>query len=182
MAELMLVNPKKRTRRKSRRRMGFSRVKRRSPSRSIATRKVRRYRRNPIKKSMIMDTVKTGAIGAAGALATDVAFAKLPLPANLKSGTMGAVTKGLVGVGLGMAVAKFGKQRALGRDLANGAVTVALYNAGKSAIGPSLGLSGMDDGLLGYDESLLGYFDDEDMVDDGMGYYSPAEVFDADEF
>lgn len=163
MAQLMLVNPRKR--RKARKTKARS-----SPVRALSTsvrRRFKRYRRNPIKTTGMMQTFQGGAIGAAGALAVDVAMTKLPLPANLTTGTLAPITKGMVGIGLGMLVAKVGKNKKLGEQLAAGAVTVALYNAGKQMIGPSLGLSGWDDGLLGWDDGLLGY-------DDDLGYYNAA--------
>ena len=108
MAELLLVNPRKRRKAKKT-------AKRRSPRRSLvaaSSRAVksirRRFRRNPIGGSVAnnaMEQFKTGAIGAAGALAVDVAMQKLPIPANLKTGTLAPIVKGLVGVGIGMLVA-----------------------------------------------------------------------------
>jgi len=172
MPSLMLVNPRKR-RRKTR---SKTRAKRRSPSKrlsTVTTRSVRRYRRNPIKKTGIMSTVTGGAIGAAGALAADVAIQKLPIPANLKTEQMAPVTKAAVGIALGMAVSKFGKNKKMGEQLAGGAVTVALYEAGKKMIGPSLGLSGVDDSLLGWDDGLMG----SDWGDD-FGYTNPASTYD----
>lgn len=174
MASLMLVNPRKR-RRKSK---SKTRAKRRSPSKrlsTVTTRTVRRYRRNPIKKTGIMNTVTGGAIGAAGALAVDVALQKLPIPANLKTDQIAPVTKAAVGIALGMAVSKFGKNKKMGEQLAGGAVTVALYEAGKKMVGPSLGLSAVDEGLLGWDDGLMG----SDWGDD-FGYTNPATTYDDD--
>lgn len=182
MAELMLVNPRKR------------RSRRKSPARrttSVTRSVTRRYRRNPVGRD-IGKTFKKGAVGGMGALAVDVVMQKLPMiPANLRTGIPGALTKGMVGVGVGMLVGNVMKNKRLGEELADGAVTVALYNAGKSAIGPQLGLSGYDD-LLGYtgDDGLLGmgYYDDglelsDGMMDDDLGYYAAAETFEPmDEF
>lgn len=154
MAQLLLANPRRR---------------RKSRSRSVARRSRRRYRRNPIRSAGIMGTVKKGAIGAAGALAVDFAMQKLPIPAQFQSGALAPAVKGAVGIGLGMLVAKFGKNRALGQQLADGAVVVALYGVGKNMVGPSLGLSG---DLLGYD-----WMDDED----SLNYISPAQTIDMDE-
>lgn len=172
MAQLMLVNPRKRRTRRAKSR-------RRSPTRALAsvTRKTtRRYRRNPIRRAgNMVETFKGGAIGAAGALAVDVALQKLPLPANLTQGNLAPITKGMVGIGIGMLVSKFGKNKKLGEQLAGGAVTVALYNAGKQMIGPSLGLSGWenDDGLLGWgDDGLLGYYN-------AAPTYAPSQAMDA---
>lgn len=178
MAHLLLANPSKR-RRKTTSKKRVSR--RRSPSRALASvsKTVRRYRRNPIRARSMMDIAKKGAIGAAGALAVDVAMQKLPIHENLKSGHMGAATKGAIGIAIGLAVAKFGKNKQLGQQLAEGAVTVSLYNAGKSAIGPSLGLSG-DDELLGWNDDGLMYFDEDG--DSDMSYYSATPVFEESDY
>lgn len=144
MAQLLLANPRKR------------RTKRRTPARSTR----RRYRRNPIQTKGLMDTVQKGAIGAAGALAVDIAMARLPIPANFAAGPLAPATRGLIGVGLGMLVSKFTRKKRLGEQLADGAVTVALYGVGKSMVGAQMGLSG----------DLLGdaYYDED------FGYISPA--------
>lgn len=175
MAQLLMVNPRERrkaSKTKSRRRSSGGLLAR---AKSAVSRVRRRYRRNPIggMGNTAMTQFKDGAIGAAGALAVDVIFSKLPLPANLKTGAVGSIVQGFVGVGLGMAVAKFGKNRALGHKLAQGAVTISLYNAGKRMVGPALGLAGVDDGMLGFDDQgMLGYSE----LDTGMGWYSPAPV------
>lgn len=181
MAQLMLVNPRKRRRVKAKRK---SNPKKRRSLSAFTKRHIRRRRRNPIggvSTKNMMQTFQGGAVGAAGALAVDVAMSKLPLPANLTTGTLAPITKGFVGIGVGMIVSKFLKNKRLGEQLANGAVTVALYNAGKQMIGPSLGLSGYDSGLLGYDSGLLGYSDFSD--DSDLGWYStePVSPWDSDE-
>lgn len=163
MAELMLVNPSSRKRRTTKHRKPTRTVSRRttkSPTRrrrAVAMAPRRRRRSNPV-GGKVVDQVMNSAIGAGGALAVDVAMAKLPLPANLTTTpTMRAATQGVVSIGLGMLVSNFGKKRKLGQQLAEGGLTVALHSMGKGLIGPSVGLSGMDDSLLGYDGSLLGY-------------------------
>jgi hypothetical protein len=178
MASLMLVNPK--SRRKSRKSVS---KKRRSPRRALSvsttTRKsIRRYRRNPIRGGGIAKQFTDGAMGAGGALLVDVLMSKLPIPAQLTSSPLlTSVTKGFVGIGAGMLVAKVARNKKLGDQLAGGAVTIALYNAGRGMIGPSLGLSGSDDGLLGWDDDgLLGFSDFDDDV--GMGYINPEPVSD----
>jgi len=173
MGQLLMINSRKRRKAKAK-----TKTKRRSSGLMVKARSAlgsvrRRYRRNPIGGSTVstaMTQFKAGAIGAAGALAVDVVFAKLPLPANLKTGALKPVMQGLVGIAIGMAVAKFGKNKKLGSELAQGAVTVSLYNAGRAMLAPTLGLSGYDDsGVLGYDDQgMLGFQD--------LGWYSPAQV------
>lgn len=175
MAQLMLVNPKKR--RKSRTakkpRKSISVASRTHAAISKATKRIKRYRRNPIPKTNVLGQFKDGAIGAAGALAVDVAMAKLPIPAEYKTGNLAPVVKGLVGIGIGMAVSKFGKNKRLGEQLAGGAVTVSLYNAGRQMLAPTLGLAGYDDsGMLGYDDQgMLGWENND------MGWINPAQTF-----
>lgn len=150
--------------------------------RPTARRPIRRRRRNPLPRAEIIDTVKKGAIGAAGALAVDVAMAKLPIPDNLKTGTMAPAVRGLVGVAIGMLVSKFGKAKRLGVQLADGAVTVAMYGTGKNLVGPSLGLTPepVSGELFG-----LGYQDWPPMSSTesmDMGYINVAPTYDMDDF
>ena len=173
MASLMLVNPRKR--RKARKTVAKRKApRRRALSVSTTTRKsIRRYRRNPIRGGGVVKQFTDGAIGAAGALGVDVLMSKLPIPAQLTSNPlMASVTKGMIGVGMGMAVSKIARNKKLGEQLAGGAVTIALYNAGRGMIGPSLGLAGSDDGLLGWNDGLLGMHD----FNDDLGYLSPVPV------
>ncbi len=175
MASLLMVNPRKR---RTKRRTSKAVSKRRAPSHRLAAVTTRKtYRRNPIRKAGMVDTFTKGAVGAAGALAVDVAMSKLPIPANLQTEMLAPITRGVVGIGLGMLVAKVGKNKKLGTQLADGAVTVALYSAGKSMIGPKLGLAGADDLMYyGGDDYAMNYYDD----DDGMGWNSPANTYNDD--
>lgn len=180
MAQMLLVNPRKRAKRKTAKRKSSSTAVARVKSRvSTGLRSIRRkYRRNPIQKTDIFGQFKDGAIGAAGALAVDIAMAKLPIPDNLKTGQMKPIVQGLVGIGIGMAVSKFGKNKSLGKQLAGGAVTVSLYNAGRQMLAAPLGLAGYDDaGLLGFDDQgMLGMSTDWDL-DGSMGFINPAPSF-----
>lgn len=179
MAQLLLANPRKRRRTTSKKRKSPARRRRAT---SVTTRTTtRRYRRNPVGVGGIAGKFVDAGIGAAGALATDVAMKKLPfIPANLTEGPMGAATKGLVALGIGMLVAKVGKKRKLGEQLAAGGMTVAMYEVGKEMVGPSIGLSDYGGDLLGYDAGMGYYSDDmnDDWEDEGMGYYGNADTFD----
>lgn len=176
MAKMLLVNPRKRrTTRKSVAKAPATR-RRRSRSRSLTTVRATR-RRNPIRRmGNTMDTLKNGAIGATGAVVTEAILSKLPLPASLSTGTGMAVSKALVGVGVGMVVSKVMKNRAMGKAMAEGAVTIALHDTIRNAVKGPLGLSGYDSGLLGYDSGLLGYYSAAPVYDSvpdipNMGYY-----------
>jgi len=169
MAQLLLTNPAKR---RSRKRPGKSVAKARRRT-SIARRargavatRVKRYRRNPSPRvGNLIETFKEGAIGAVGAVATEIVLSKLPIPENLKSGPMGIAVKAAGSIAIGMIVAKVGKNKKLGSTLAQGGVTVALHDTIRNAVKGPMGLSGMyDAGLLGND------FDD-------LEYWSPSQSF-----
>jgi hypothetical protein len=167
MSELMLINARARRGAKKTRKTPRKKTTRRAlPALTARRRRLRRpYRRNPIKMGNLAQTFTSGAVGAAGALGVDFLATKLPL-GTLATGQFKPVVKGMLGIGLGMAVAKLGRNRRMGEQLANGAVTVSLYEAGKQMFGASLGLAG-DEGLLG--AGLLGY----DTFD---GWHDPAPV------
>ena len=99
--------------------------------------------------------VKAGAIGAAGALANDVAygFGKKFLPDALQSGWGRTGTKLASAVVLGMALNKLFPGK--GRELAAGAATVTLHEAFSglaNQMAPALPLGAYEDNLLGFDE------------------------------
>lgn len=188
MEELLLINPSKRGKRKTKsrkhrsaaqraatrrlvalnrsRRAGSSSPKRRrsarrstpityaanpvrrrrrahSTHRRVST---RRYRRNPTGLfGNLVPMVTDAAIGAAGAIAVDVAVGLLPLPANLKTGLLGTVTRGAAAVALGT-VGGMIMPRRVAKQMAAGSLTVTAYGALKGFLAtnvPALGLSGM---------------------------------------
>lgn len=109
----------------------------------------RRVRRNPISlkkfnpKSVLNHAVIPAAIGGAGALAVDVIWAMLPIPATFKSGAVGIVAKIAGAVAIGALAGKFvgGKT---GEAITVGAVTVTAYDILKNFVRtsvPSLPLS-----------------------------------------
>jgi len=127
-AVVVHANPVRRLRR---RRKSYAR----NPIARVHTRRAvsRRRRRNPIGlggkgsldiKALIMPAIMQGA----GAVATSIAVGYLPLPANLKSGSMLGLTKAVTGLAIGWVVAKFINKR-LGQNFAEGALTVAAYDA-----------------------------------------------------
>lgn len=181
MAKMLLVNPRKR--RKARKTVSKKRrISRARNALASVTRTVKRYRRNPLPKmGGAVDTLKNGAIGAAGAVISEVVLSKLPLPASFSTGTGMAVAKALVGVGVGMAVSKVMKNKSLGKTMAEGAVTIALHDTIRNAVKGPLGLSGYGDGgLLGYDSGLLGYYSAANSyptpvdMGAGVGYYEDS--------
>ena len=155
MAELMLVNPRKR--RKSRKprtaaqraatrklvagnkrrrnpapaRRKVSAIKRRrTPARSVVARK-RRYKRNPNGRGMagiVNTTLIPAAVAASGALSLDVLWNFLPLPETLKTGPLRHIAKGAGAIGLGWLAGMVVNKKTAGQ-LATGALTVVTYTA-----------------------------------------------------
>lgn len=198
--ELLLINPRRRKARKSRGRTKARRAKARKSRTSITVRSnpIRarrrrtrmRFRRNPIGGGIVkqvMSNVQEGAIGAAGAIATKAALSFVPLPENLKTGAIGSLVTAVAGVLVGTAVSKFASP-SIGRTMAQGAVTVALFELARSQLaGKVPGLSGdldymgaysemggvdymgANEGLLGND-GLLGAYSDMN------GYENPSPV------
>lgn len=180
MAQLMLINPRKRraTKRKtatSRKRRTYKRAsaapatsivrRRRSALRGVA-RRSRRVRRNPIGVNGIVGMVTDAGIGAAGAIGVDLLFNALPLPVSLKAGHAGTAAKAATAILVGTV----GK-KVLGRTaekLAAGALVVQAYQLLQSFMpisAPSLGFvnAGMNAGYM--PQSTMG------MELDGLGEY-----------
>lgn len=160
--QLMLVNPKAR-KRKTTTRKRKSPPKRRTATRrrSTATRRrstaksngrtarasavahanPRRRRRRSrgggggkLTLNKFMNTaVVPAAIGGTGALALDAAMGYVPLPARFKSGLLGRLTKLGGAVALGLIGRRVASKR-IGDQIMVGAVTVGLYQFGRSAI------------------------------------------------
>lgn len=103
----------------------------------------------------IVNLLKASGIGAAGALAIDLVYAKLPIPASMQTGTLAPVTKAAVTVGLGMLAGKV-LSKPMAHSAVVGALTVQLH-----AI-----LKNMAAGV-----GIAGYTDIN-----GIEYYSPAEI------
>lgn len=142
------------------------------PRRARASRRttVVKYRRNPLParaKGIVAENIKPAVIGAAGALALDVIVAKLPIPAQLKTGPANYAARAVGAIALGMVAEKVGKlKHEHAVSIARGGLTVVLHDAGKALIRaqfPALALAayeeeltdiaGMVDGLALYDDS-----------------------------
>ena len=198
MAQLMLINPRKRKtggRRKTRsaaqkaatrRLVAFNKSKRSSRSRSVAVRsnpirrrrsalkavsRRRSYRRNPISMGGITSSIKDAGIGAVGAIGVDYLYNLLPLPASMKTGLMGTASK----VGTALLLGTLGK-KVLGQTaakMAAGSLTVIAYDLIKSYLPvpvPAVaGLGYMSPGING------GYLPQNGM---GVGEYTGGGVFD----
>lgn len=174
MGSLMLINPRKR---RKTAKAAKRRTKRASnPVRALRSVKHRIKRRhNPIGKATggIMNTMQGGAIGAAGAIGAKMVTSFLPIPENMKGGSMAPLINALIGAGVGMAVGKFANKK-LGEQIGVGAVTVALYEAMRGALAGKLpGLSGDDDfEMNAYDMGAYDTLSDNAMAgDDAMAEY-----------
>lgn len=191
MAEILLMNPRRRRRRKT-----TARRRRRAPARAAAPRRRRRtrraaapvarrtrrrtYRRNPIRGGVrgMRHHVNLALSGAAGALGADVIAGYLPIPANLKFGPLGYVTKGAIAFGMGWAVQTLGiARRATAHEFTRGALTVVLHEAMRGAMMtylPQVRLGAyLDSGGLGYTGSGL---NPEILDENGMGAYLPGNI------
>lgn len=142
MPEVLLVNPRKRSRRKTTAKKRRSPAKRkttarrrRSPTRARRTR--RTYRRNPIGKlnvkSFMRQTLMPSAVGAVGALGIDMIMGFLPLPTTWKTGPMRPAVKGIGAVAIGLA-ASMVTSRKVAEQITAGGLTVVLYDTMKTFI------------------------------------------------
>lgn len=184
MNEILLVNPRRR-RKGGKRRKGRVRLKRRaSRRRSVRRVKARRYKRNPSVSvrgitGSIVPTVKSGALGAVGALANDALVGQLNrfLPDALKSGYGRHATK----VGSAILVGTVGNfvMRGKGRDLAVGAATVAIHGLLKEVISTNLPTVAP---FLGDYEDVGGYNPGQIVDESNMGAYVPGMVGDLGEY
>lgn len=188
MAELMLVNPKKRRRgrpkvakakAKRRRRTGVRRSGKRLSLRRHSgwisnpkRRRSRKFRRNPIGgfniKSFANNTLMPAAIGGIGAVGLDVILAMLPLPAAVKTGPMKPIAKIAGAVGIGM-IASMVAGRKFGEQVTAGAVTVTLYEIIKELVQkamPTLPLT-----LKEYDDDLSYIQSGQVLQDNGVSAY-----------
>ena len=189
--EVLLVNPRRRKRRVTRRSpmaKARRRVRRRNPigpyarggmgmyvknpnGRRLARRRRptrmvrrRRIRRNPTgrmtMRNIVNNLVFPAATAGAGALMLDVLWGFVPVPAEIKTGPMKHVAKGIGAVVLGQLVGTFATRR-MGDTMAMGALTVVFHQAFREMSAqfmPNLPLGYYSAGAnAGYDPQL-GYY------------------------
>jgi hypothetical protein len=91
---------------------------------------------------------------AAGAIGVELLMGYIPLPANLKTGNMRYVTKGVLSLAAGYALASLAGQKKLGEMFALGGLAVAMHDGGKALLiqmMPSLQFGAyMRPGQMGY--------------------------------
>lgn len=182
MAEMLLINPRRRrktTARKTRRRNPVARVmarptRRRNPVAAMKKRVMRR--RNPIgMTSGMMKMIQDAFVGGAGSIAVDLAQGQLNkfLPATLKTtpGTVGLGdgVKAVMTVVLGRALNR--TTRGLSMKMASGALTVQSAGIMKTLLGPMLGaqLGFYTPGMVTNMNNRVG-----PIRNAGMGAYTPA--------
>lgn len=162
-AELMVINPVKRRKRramsaKQRRYFGkrsrprVTRARRNPVAAASAPRRVRRRRfprtratvsryyrraRSSNMGSLITSKLLPAGIGAAGAFALDMAWDRLPIPPNLKVGPMAPLVRIAGAFGIGY-VAKMVGGKSFGDEATMGALTVTLYDLAKQYMAPQV--------------------------------------------
>jgi len=184
MAEIMLVNPRKRrrvvrkkatarrapARRKvvkrnpstARRRAVRRAVTASSPARSIVRK--RRYKRNPTARGIVESTLKPAAVAAVGALSLDVLWGFAPVPDMLKTGPFRHVAKGIGALGLGY-VAGMVVNKRMAAQMATGAMTVVMHDAFKEVAARVMPGVPLGYYSAGYPAGAMGAYVD------GMGAY-----------
>lgn len=130
--------------------------------RRSAARVARRRRRNPIGGRGFLGALTAplmpAVVGAGGAVANEIAFKFLPLPANLKTGMVGTLTRAVVAVGLGMALDRVAGRR-IASQMTAGALTVLAYGQLKGILATAA-------------PNLVGEY----ISGDDMGYYGAGTV------
>lgn len=132
---------------------------------------VRRFRRNPSARATAVHFGKLflPAVGIGlGAVGSEIVMGYLPIPPSFKTGWMRHVTKGAVGVGAGLILAKVFKQKRLGNYFALGAVVIAVHDAAKELIAARAPGVHMGQYTRVPRSSFAGM--------GGMGFISPAQV------
>jgi len=191
MAQLMLVNPRKRrrkakatTKRRTVARRRTTHKRRRTyarnpialnPSRRAKRTHRRKYRRNPIgmgrgKMKGLLAPLMPAAISATGAIGLDLAWGIIgsKLPANLGTGPIRHVAKAAGALALG-ALAGMIVKKDTANQLTIGALTVVLHSAMKETIQKTMPNVQLGESESGYMNGLAEYFTEPSMA--GMGEY-----------
>jgi hypothetical protein len=140
-ARAVMTNPRRRSRRRAKNPMrahrrrraknpSYGRKHRRRARNPVYGKRRRKRHHNPFSTGGLMAVVKPAAIGAAGAIATAIAygFAAPSLPATLTTGYLPTLIKAAAAIGLGMLVGKF-MSRQDGQYATIGGLTVVLVGA-----------------------------------------------------
>lgn len=153
---------------------------------SVAGRKLRYRRKNPIGGDFIGGTLIPAAVGGASAVGIDVLMGMLPLPVQMKTGPMAPVVRVAAAIGLGFVASKVASKR-VADQVAVGAITVTAYQlmravAAKMTAGKVPGLAEYVSGDEGYmvvptvGEYVSGDGVGEYVDGDDMGYPSAGMI------
>lgn len=177
--EMLLVNPKRR-RRKTTTKRRTTRAKS-NPVKRRARRRVTRARSNPIRRyrrssggnNLMNSTIIPALGGGLGALAVDVAWGALPVPAQLKTGMIAPIAKmgGAVAVGYGLSKLT---NKKTGRMVMVGAITVSVYNLLRNLTQqmlPQVPLGYVQAGQFIPGDGAINYLPDYSPESDSMGEY-----------
>lgn len=175
MAELMLVNPRKRkTRRKAKKSVARKRPAARKRS---VKRKTSRRRKNPVTRKTVQKQVMNAATSAMGALALDVMWGYMPVPMNIKTGPMRHIAKGLGALAVGFLAENLVK-KSTANMMTEGALTVVMHSGMKEVaqqMMPNIPLGyyspGMPSGVGEYVSGLGAY-----TTDGGASPYLSADT------
>lgn len=184
MAQLALINPRKR--RTASKRRAKSRRKNPVPALRTATnprRKRRSYRRNPVGRGgfggVIQKSLLPALTAAGGATALDVVWGMLPLPGEIKTGPMRHIAKGAGALAIGMLA-----RNVINKNTADmmtlGMLTTVSHSAMREMVtrfAPTLALGMVTDELSAYGND----YDMGAVTYDEMGYISPTPVADGDD-
>lgn len=180
--EIVLVNPRRRKRRKNPARKSVARRSKRSISRrrrkrnpavSVKRSMRRRRRRNPLNTTSLKTDVISSATGAIGALSLDVAFGFLPLPDTVKTGQMGNIAKAAGAVGLGMLTEKMLGKKA-GHDVTRGTLTIVGYNILKDLVQTAMPTLALGEYVQPY--NTFGEYLNPPDTQDSFGFVNSGEV------
>lgn len=170
-------------RRKRRAAASSPRRRRRASARRAAApvaRRARRSRRRSVRSFLkntsgslslkpnvfIRETLIPSAIGGAGALAVDAAWAAIPLPAQIKSGPMAPIAKAAGAVAVGLIASKVAGKK-IGAQVTSGYLTVLAYNLIKGMVQKALPQLPLGEYGMGYvqagqflpDQSISAYLE-----------------------
>lgn len=168
-----IANPRRRRRRRNPI-AAIANPRRRRYTRSVARRSRRRRRSNPrlaLSPRGIMNALIPAGMGAAGAVALDVAMNWVPLPAQFQTPMYKNIARIAGAFALGY-VSSFVLGREKAKQVTLGALTVASYTVVRDLVAtnfPQIGLSGTES----YDMSdlRLGYVSPAARLSPGMGAY-----------
>jgi len=141
-----------------------------------------RYRRNPARVSRaagkgsiaIMPMILPSLMIGAGAVGAELVMGYLPLPAMFKTGAMRHITKAVVSVAGGWAIAKYANKKA-GEAFAAGGIAISAHDMikeGLTRVMPGLQFGGYNWDKYGYNMPSMNSY-----ASPSLGYYSPGATY-----